>query len=403
MAEKLNAAARLNGSLTLIGDEAALGAWREVEQFRLTKRQADNPPDHIWLSVMFVMTALCTAAAFVLGTRAGIDAVQVYFLYITRIFMLAPLLMVAGGSIAVLIMVVNGDEKPLETLAAYFAERFGRDGSLSAVLGPILLVPLLMGAFGTLKQLIPLYNPFSWDDTFANVGSYMFFGTTPWRVTHFLFGSPVVTLALDRLYAAWVPILFLITPTVAIAAPPLLRARFFLSFSLGFILIGVIGAYYFSSAGPCFAAHLHTASAARYDELMQRLHAINDSGYRLSAVYFQDHLWRAYQNGEYGFGNGISAMPSMHNAVALLYALSVGGLGWRVRTAAGTFAVLIFIGSVHLGWHYTSDGVVAWAAMFGIWRLTGWYLRASGYEAAVTAPKAPRLVLVVDNDQRLAA
>lgn len=369
----------------------------------MTTRPLDNPPDHLWLSVLFVMTGMCTAAAFTLGNQAGIDAVQVYFLYISRIFLLGPVLLVAGGAIGVMIMVVGGDQRPLETLAAYFAERFRRDGSLPAVLGPILLIPMLMGAFGTMKQLIPIYNPFSWDDTFAGIGTYLFFGQTPWRATHFFFGSPLGTLVLDRLYAAWVPILFLVTPVVAIAAPSLLRARFFLSFALGFILIGVVGAYYFSSAGPCFAAMLHTQSAPRYAELMQRLHAINDSGYNLSAVYFQDHLWQAYKNKEFGFGNGISAMPSMHNAVALLYALAVGKLGWKIRTLAWSFAVMIFIGSVHLGWHYTADGIVAWASMYGIWRLSGWYLRVSGYERAVTDVPAPQLILLVDNGERLAA
>lgn len=355
------------------------------------------------MSVLLGLTALCTAAAFILGQYAGVDAVQVYFLYISRIFMLGPVLLVAGASIAILILVLGGDQKPLATFADYFARRFRDDGSVTAVIGPILLVPLLMGAFGTMKQMIPLYNPFSWDDTFAGIGTQLFFGNTPWRLTHAVFGSPLGTVFLDRLYAAWVPLLFLVTPVFALVAPPLLRARFFLSFGLGFILIGVVGAFYFSSAGPCFAALLHTHEAGRYDELMTRLHAINDSGWHLSAIYFQDHLWQAYQNRDYGFGNGISAMPSMHNAVAILYALSVGQFGWKARAGAWTFATLIFIGSVHLGWHYTADGIVAWASMYGIWRLSGWYLRVTGYERAVTAPAEPRLVLVVDNGERLAA
>jgi len=364
---------------------------------------SQRTPDHLWMSILLGLTTLCTIAAFILGQRAGIDAVQIYFLYISRIFLLGPVLLTAGASLAVLLLVVGGDQHPLATFADYFATRFRHDGSITAVLGPLVLMPLLMGAFGTMKQMIPLYHPFDWDDTFAQVGSTLFFGVTPWQITHFFFGSALGTVFLDRLYAAWVPLLFLVTPVMALIAPPLLRARFFLSFALGFILIGVVGAFWFSSAGPCFAGLLHTHEAARYDALMARLHAINDSGWRLSAVYFQDHLWQAYANRQYGFGNGISAMPSMHNAIAVLFALSVGQFGWKVRTGAWTFAGLIFIGSVHLGWHYAADGIVAWASMYGIWRLSGWYLRVSGYERAVTAPPAPRLVLVVDNDQRLAA
>lgn len=369
----------------------------------MVTRKADSPPDHLWLSVLLGLTAVVSIAAFVLGHRAGVDAVSVYLLYMSRIFLLGPVLLLAGSAIAVMIMVIGGDQKPLVTFAEYFAERFRRDGKITTVLAPILLTPLLMGAFGTLKQLIPLYNPFSWDDTFAGIGSYLLFGATPWRVTHAVFGSAWGTVFLDRIYASWVPLLFLVTPVMALIAPPLLRARFFLSFGLGFILIGVVGAYFFSSAGPCFAGLLHTASAPRYDELMLRLHAINNQGYPLSAIYFQDHLWQAYQKNEYGFGNGISAMPSMHNAIAVLYALVAGKLGWKLRTAAWIFAALIFIGSIHLGWHYMADGLVAWAAMIAIWRLSGWYLRVTGYERAVSAPAMPRLQLVIDNERALAA
>ncbi|WP_162789153.1 MULTISPECIES: phosphatase PAP2 family protein [Sphingomonas] len=371
----------------------------------MATRTAHGPPDVIWLSALFGLTFFCTALAFVLGQGAGIDAIQVYYLYISRIFLLAPVLLIGGASIGVLMLVIGGDQLPMQTFGNYFGKRFERRGSVAAAFAPVLLMPLLLGAFGTLKQLIPIYNPFSWDDTFARIGYHMFFNHSPWRLTHALFGSPFATMALDRLYAAWVPLLFLVTPVVALVAPPLLRARFFLSFGFGFILIGVVGAYYFSSAGPCFAAHLHTETAVRYVELMQRLHTIDQTSYHLSSIYFQDHLWQAYQSNEFGFGNGISAMPSMHNAVAILYALAVGGLGWRLRAVAWTFAGLIMVASVHLGWHYTADGIIAWSSMYCIWWTSGWFLRATGYEQAVSGPATaePQLSLVVNNGARLAA
>ena len=60
-------------------------------------------------------------------------------------------------------------------------------------------------------------------------------------------------------------------------------------------------------------------------------------------------------------------MPSMHNASALLYALA----GYQVSRFAGRLlsvhAILIFIGSIHLGWHYAVDSYLAWALTLVIW------------------------------------
>ena len=63
----------------------------------------------------------------------------------------------------------------------------------------------------------------------------------------------------------------------------------------------------------------------------------------------------------------ISAMPSMHNASALLFALA----GYQVNRFWGwvltVHATLIFIGSIHLAWHYAVDSYFAWGLTLVIW------------------------------------
>jgi hypothetical protein len=48
---------------------------------------------------------------------------------------------------------------------------------------------------------------------------------------------------------------------------------------------------------------------------------------------------------------------------------------FRLNRAAGwvlaAYAVLIWIGSVHLGWHYAVDGLAAAALTIGLWRVAG--------------------------------
>ena len=344
-----------------------------------------------WLSILFALTAFVTGTAFALGHAAQVPTADIYLIAVSGVWLPTPLLLGFAGMIAILILLAQG-ERPRHAFRSFCHDRLNTPVDAAAVFGPVLLVPLVLGGFSTLKQLIPLYNPFSWDDIWAELGQFICFGRTPWQLTHAVFGSPLATVILDRLYVAWVWLLFVIIPVVAFVAPRQLRAQFFLSFSGAFVLIGVVGAFIFSSAGPCFATLIGTKSAGSYVELMARLHAIDASGYHLNAIYIQDHLWQSYQQHEFGYGRGISAMPSMHNAISLLYALTLGRFGWRMRTLGWTLAVLILIGSVHLGWHYLTDGLVAWAAMYGIWRAAGWYLKLSGYEQAMERrPHAPVL------------
>jgi hypothetical protein len=90
--------------------------------------------------------------------------------------------------------------------------------------------------------------------------------------------------------------------------------------------------------------------------------------YTLWAVSTQDALWNGYAHG--GLLQGISAMPSMHNATTLLIVLACWHLSKFVRFLTVGLAVLIFIGSIHLGWHYAVDAYLAWAITLAIWFAT---------------------------------
>ena len=192
-------------------------------------------------------------------------------------------------------------------------------------------------------------------------------------------------MAIDRIYTAWIPILFVAVFVVSVFAPRTIRARFFLSFAAGWVLLGLVAAYLFSSAGPCYAAYVGSPAANDYAPLMQRLHAIDAAGYPLGALEWQAQLWDAYSHHRYGFALGISAFPSMHNAISFLYVLAASKARPWVRVLTWAFASMILIGSVHLGWHYIADGLVAWPAMAAIWWGAGAYLRKCGYDRAVRA------------------
>lgn len=341
-------------------------------------RQIVVDPEFRWLSALVAMTAVSTIAALVVGDSVGIPAAKIILSYAAMIWLMAPptVLIVLVGFLAT--AALKRSASPIGDLKPFLAARFGSPMAAAGTIVPILVMPLLMGAFGTLKQVIPLVNPFGWDDAFARADRILFLGWQPWELTHALFGSPLATVAIDRIYTLWVMLLFVAVLSFALFAPTYLRARFFVSFGAGWLLIGGVGAFLLSSAGPCYADLVGASAAPEFATLMERLRTIH-AGYHLGAVDWQSVLWKAHDQQDYGFGKGISAMPSMHNAVTFLYLLATARAPKHIRAVAWLFTAVIFIGSIHLGWHYAADGLVAWAAMAAIWWGAGVYLRSVGY------------------------
>lgn len=181
-----------------------------------------------WIVAMFVLAAALSVAAVIVGSSVGVPTVEVYSGYFTKIWLLAPPTVILSMLFLLVRAMILRVESPLTECRPFLAARFGTPDRAIGTIGPILLMPVLMAAFGTLKQVLPLARSFTWDDTFAEWGRLLFFGFRPWQLTHAIFGSPMATLVLDRIYTAWVLLLFFAIFGVALFAPRYLRARFFL-------------------------------------------------------------------------------------------------------------------------------------------------------------------------------
>jgi membrane-associated phospholipid phosphatase len=92
-------------------------------------------------------------------------------------------------------------------------------------------------------------------------------------------------------------------------------------------------------------------------------------------VKFQHYLIVTHNEALSSLGTGISAFPSIHVAIATLYAL----VGWRIsrfaRVVSLAFLATILVGSIHLGWHYSLDGYASIIGTCAIYRAVGWALR----------------------------
>lgn len=216
------------------------------------------------------------------------------------------------------------------------------------------------------KTLIPQFVPY-WADPHLIDFDIWLFGTDPWRITHALFG-PFGTMVLDRLYSLWFMVLMLCLGWFCFTRNPKLQVRGLLSAFLSWSVLGILAATAFSSVGPCFYERFY--GDPHFAPLMAELHAA-DRQHNLLAIGTMN--WLLAMFGKDQFGAGISAMPSLHVTIATMCFLacySYGGRRW-LTVLSGLFAAAIFVGSVHLGWHYASDGLFGMVAVTVIWWLTG--------------------------------
>lgn len=240
----------------------------------------------------------------------------------------------------------------------------------------IVLLPLFLPSFSMFKRLIPQINPFSWDGSFAAWDATLHGGTDPWRLLQPVLGHPAITIALDSVYALWFFVVFGAYFWQALSvANGERRMRFLLSFMLSWIVVGTIAAILLSSAGPVYLAPV-TGEGSRYADLLAYLNDI-DRQYSIMAVHGHEILWQIHRSGEVKLVNGISAMPSMHVAAAVLTALLAWRSGLVARIGMILFATAVFLGSIHLAWHYAIDGYVAAAMAVVIWKASAPLARRS--------------------------
>jgi hypothetical protein len=95
------------------------------------------------------------------------------------------------------------------------------------------------------------------------------------------------------------------------------------------------------------------------------------TGERLTSLSNQAMLIKMHGTDKLAIGGGISAMPSVHNALAALFALAAFQLSRTAGWLVAIYAAAIWIGSIHLGWHYALDGVLGVAMTLGIWIVCG--------------------------------
>ena len=244
-----------------------------------------------------------------------------------------------------------------------------------------LFMTLYMIGFSFIKKAIPLAHPFAWDQTLMQWDQLLHFGRQPYEWLAPLLNVPLVTFVLNLNYNIWFFVMFTLWYWQGFAAKDTaLRMRFLLGFTLTWFMGTSVLGTFFSSVGPCLYGRL-LPGVDPYAPLMAWLNEVNQT-HTIFALQAMNELWKDYETGT-GLINGISAMPSMHVGASILFALVgfASGKKW-LGYLLSVFAALIFVGSIHLGWHYAIDGYAGAAVALICWwmaeKIVDWDRRQRG-------------------------
>ena len=265
---------------------------------------------------------------------------------------------------------------PLDAALAMVKERW-----LLALL-PLAIFPIFMTGFTVAKVSFPHFSGFHWDG-FWTWADEIVFGGDPWRITHALLG-PGGSHYLSRAYTVlWGVAVALVLPLHCFSAEPRNAIRLYTAMMGTWFLAGVAGATLFSSVGPIFADLVDPALGERFAPLRASLATLlppNDA-----VLMTQEYLRKAHEIPIAIRGGGVSAMPSMHLGVAMMFVIAGWNTIWRIPALA--FWVVIWVGSIHFGYHYAWDGIIGSAIAWACWKATA--------PIANRAPAAPEPKLAI--------
>jgi hypothetical protein len=325
-------------------------------------------------SLFAAMTCIYVVAGWLVPRVTAVSVPYSPALYSGNLLLVsAAFLVVAGIAYVAYVMIAVRPPQLIRYLWRALRDRIFTLERLWAALPVFLLLPVMMSTFTYFKFLIPFLNPFEFDPPLAAWDRGLHFGYHPWELLQPLLGRPAISAVVNFIYHLWFFVLFGVVLWQAFSlSRPRLRMRYLISFVLLWVLLGNVAGTLLSSAGPVYYGRI-TGLADPFSPLMAYLHQASQTAW-LPALDVQDMLWRSYIERDLGIGAGISAMPSMHLATSVSFALLGFAVSRWLGVAFSIFAAAILVGSVHLGWHYAIDGYAAIAGAWVIWWTVGWFL-----------------------------
>ncbi|TIW95374.1 MAG: hypothetical protein E5V59_12350 [Mesorhizobium sp.] len=314
-------------------------------------------PSAKWSVRLAFCVGVYVLSAFILDPQSFVALSRIYG---ENFIAAVPILLVGGVGTAALIF---GRQAPTR-----YAVELLRTRGRSCV--PVLLFFLIgMTAFSTHKSMIPRIVPFYADPWLADVDEWIH-GAAPWELAHRLdhdLWAFFVFKCYDVLwFAQWLGMILF----VAMWSDRIARIRYLWAVALTISIVGTLLALLLSSVGPIYYDHF--VGGDRFGDLRVAMSGLESS---VIVREYAEYLLTLHTTGNAGLGGGISAMPSLHVALATLNAYFLSSLNRWLGVLGWIFAALIMYGSVYTGWHYAVDGYVSIIVVSVIWWGTGRLVR----------------------------
>jgi len=344
-------------------------------------------------ALLIILCALFLATAFIVNLQFGRDMGASAGPYLGLVFGFILPIVFATSLILIFfyLLLIKRPASPSKAMIAFYRPLLTnpeRYANALAVIGCMLLGFI---AFADMKPLIPVINPYSWDENFMRLDRLLHFGQDPWRILDPVLGHPVVTQWINYIYNIWMLIMFSFWMGAAWSSKTHIQHKisngwerqFLVSFILCWIVGGMILATLFSSMGPAFYDLIDSVNNP-YAAQMSGLAAIHETN-PLWAVNTHDILREAYLNPAPGQLSGISAMPSIHNATSTLFMLAAYRINKKFGHIMLGFLICIILGSVHLAWHYAVDAYLGIIIAVMLWKFSAKLLQ---WQDKVLPPKS---------------
>lgn len=313
-----------------------------------------------------VLCGLMLAVGLASSFASGVDGSGLYLDYVAKGCLVTLVALLIFVFVEVVKLARIGADRPLAIVQARLSERW------PMLLLPCLIFPLFLAGYTGAKTSIGFLVGFGWERIWADA-DLLLFGRDPWLITQRLFGTFAAEWWAWAYTFLWGGALLFSMSFVALLAGRRFAATYFSAMMATWLIGGWLMAIAFSAAGPVFAHLADPDLAARFAPLRDSLAAMlaPDNSLSMTQAYLATSLDQLVAVR----GGGVSAMPSMHVAACTIYVCAARGTRWLVPAIILWW--VIFVGSVHFGYHYAVDGIAAALVAVLCWRAAVAYFRSS--------------------------